>query len=77
MSLCGLHDAAFDRMFLGVRADYVLYVRRNILYEIDGPMLRHGLQRLEGQRILVPSRREDRPDEGRLEERWARFVGVG
>ena len=39
-------------------------------------MLRHG-QGLQGQRILVPSRRVDRPDEGRLEVRWERFLGVG
>ena len=35
-------------------------------YEIDGPMLRHGLQGLEGQRIVLPVRRAERPDEGRL-----------
>ena len=39
-------------------------------------MLRHGLQGLQGQRILVPSRRVDRPDEGRLGVRWERFLGV-
>ena len=40
-------------------------------------MLKHGLQGLEGQRILVPSRRVDRPDEVRLGVRWERFLGVG
>ena len=39
----------------GVRPDYVIHVRPDILYEIDGPMLRHGLQGLQGQRIVVPS----------------------
>ena len=38
-------------------------------------MLRHGLHGLEGQRILVPSRIGDRPDEGRLGERFAEFLG--
>ena len=61
MSLCRLHHAAFDRLLLGVHPDYVIHVRPDILYEIDGPMLRHGLQGLEGQRLLVPSRRVPSP----------------
>ena len=77
MSLCRLHHAAFDRLLLGVHPDYVIHVRPDILYEIDGPMLKHGLQGLHGQRIMVPRRRAERPDEGRLEVRWERFLGVG
>ena len=46
MSLCRLHHAAFDRLLLGVHPDYVIHVRPDILYEIDGPMLKHGLQGL-------------------------------
>lgn len=74
MSLCRLHHAAFDRLMLGVHPNYEIHVRPDILFEIDGPMLRHGLQGLQGQRILVPSRRLDRPDEARLSERWGRFL---
>ena len=66
MSLCRLHHAAFDRLLLGVQPDYIIRVRADVLEEVDGPMLRHGLQGLQGQRIVVPSRRVDRPDEGRL-----------
>ena len=77
MSLCRLHHAAFDRLLLGVHPSYVIHVRPDILYEIDGPMLKHGLQGLEGQRIVVPSRRVERPDEERLGERFAAFLGVG
>ena len=73
MSLCRLHHAAFDRLLLGVHPDYVIHVRPDILHEIDGPMLKHGLQGLQGQRILVPTRRVQRPDEGRLGERWRAF----
>ena len=64
MSLCRFLHAAFGRSLLGVHPSYVIHVRRDILEEVDGPMLRHGLQGLEGQRILVPSRRVERPDEG-------------
>ena len=55
----------------------LIHGRRDVLEEVDGRTLRHGLQGLEGQRILVPSRRMERPDVGRLGERWERFLGVG
>ena len=48
MSLCRLHHAAFDRLLLGVHPSYVIHVRRDILEVVDDPMLRHGLQGLEG-----------------------------
>ena len=35
-------------------SSWVFCVRREISEEVDGPVLRHGL---EGQRNLVPSRR--------------------
>lgn len=76
MSLCRLHHAAFDRLLLGVHPSYVIHVRRDILEEVDGPMLKHGLQGLEGQSILVPSRRMERPDEERLGERFAAFLAA-
>jgi putative restriction endonuclease len=44
LALCKLHHAAFDRHFLGIRPDLVIEVRRDIMVEADGPMLRHGLQ---------------------------------
>ena len=48
MSLCRLHHAAFDRSFLGVHPDYIIRVRTDVLEEVDGPMLRHGLQGVAG-----------------------------
>ena len=44
------------------RAD-ILANRANLLAEIDGPMLRHGLQERHGQPLMtVPRRRAERPD---------------
>ena len=40
----------------GVHTDYVMHVCRDVLEEVDSPMLRHGLEWLEWQRILVVSR---------------------
>jgi putative restriction endonuclease len=57
LALCGLHHAAFDASILGVSPDYIIEIRPDVLEEKDGPMLVHGLQGFNGQRILVP-----RPD---------------
>lgn len=54
MALCKLHHAAFDSFILGVTPDYVIQVRGDILCEEDGPILQHGLQRLEGLKINSP-----------------------
>ncbi len=77
MSLCRLHHAAFDRLLLGVHPGDAIHVRRDILVEVVGPMLRHELQGLEGQRIYVSSRRMERPDAGRLATRFWEFFGAG
>ena len=71
-----MRRVGFGRMILGVRPDYVIRVRADVLEEVDGPMLRHGLQGLQGQRIVVPSKRVDRPDEGRLGERGVMGFGI-
>ncbi len=73
LSLCKIHHAAYDNDVLGVDPDYVVHVRRDVLEEHDGPMLRHGLQETEGQRIAVPRAAGQRPRKGYLEERFARF----
>src|SRR5262249_23227676 len=48
LALWRLHHAAFDAHILGVRPDYVVEVRVDVLNEIDGPMLKHGLQGFHG-----------------------------
>lgn len=73
LALCKLHHAAFDVHILGVRPDLVIDVRADILEEHDGPMLRHGLQQIRGQKLLVPSRADWKPSPDALEERYAAF----
>jgi len=77
LALCKLHHAAFDRHILGVRPDLVVEVRRDILEEVDGPMLRYGLQQMHGSRIIVPRSTELRPRPEFLEERYERFRKAG
>ncbi len=77
LALCKIHHAAFDQDFLGVRPDLVVEVRRDVRGEVDGPMLRHGLQAMDGRRLTVPDERSARPDPSRLEERYEQFRRVG
>ena len=77
LALCKLHHAAYDKLFVGVRPDGIIEVRRDILEEEDGPMLLHGLKRLHQTRLHAPHRTDDRPDPDLLEIRYARFVAAG
>ena len=74
MSLCKLHHAAYDALFVTVRPDYRIVVRRDLLTERDGPMLLHGLQGLHEQKIILPSARANRPDGDLLDLRYQSFL---
>jgi putative restriction endonuclease len=73
LALCKIHHAAYDQNIVGVRPDLVVEVRRDVLDEIDGPMLRHGLQEMAGTTLLVPRSAANRPDRAGLEERYGLF----
>ena len=74
LCLCKIHHAAFDANLIGVSPDFAVRVRPSVLEETDGPMLQHGLKDLEGGRIILPHRAQDRPDRERLEVRFERFL---
>jgi putative restriction endonuclease len=74
LSLCKLHHAAYDRNLLGITSEYQVRINQNLLEEIDGPMLRHGLQDMHGKAILIPRRIQDRPSRGALQARFEEFV---
>lgn len=74
LSLCKIHHAAFDRKFLGISPDYVVHVNKPLLEEVDGPMLKHGLQEMNGRTLTLPAQRRDRPDRARLESRFEDFL---
>jgi putative restriction endonuclease len=73
LSLCRLHHGAFDRFLIGIRPDYTVEVRKSVLEESDGPMLRHGLQGFHNQRIWTPRSAELKPRSDLLEHRYERF----
>lgn len=73
LSMCKIHHAAFDGNMLGISPDYEVHIAGRLLDEADGPMLRHGLQDMDGRRLTVPGRRSERPDRERLAERFSQF----
>lgn len=73
LGLCKIHHSAFDANILGVDPDARVHIRHDVLNEIDGPMLRHGLQELHGTLLQLPRRESLRPDKEFLAERFAVF----
>jgi putative restriction endonuclease len=74
LSLCKIHHAAYDRNFLGIDPDLTIHIAKDLLDEIDGPMLQHGLKSMHGKRLAtVPARIDDRPDRDRLRLRFEAF----
>lgn len=77
LTLCKIHHTAFDVNILGISPDYYIHVREDILQEIDGPMLKFGIQELNKQKIHLPGRERDYPDKERLDWRYEKFLKAG
>jgi putative restriction endonuclease len=77
LSLCKIHHSAFDANIVGIRPDYTVEVREDILREKDGPMLRHGLQEVHGASLHVPRRADLKPSATHLNERYEEFRAAG
>ena len=73
LALCKIHHAVYNQNMLGVSPDCRGAINQDLLDEVDGPMLRHGLQEMHGRTITLPARRTDRPDRDLLAWRWERF----
>jgi NADPH:quinone reductase-like Zn-dependent oxidoreductase len=66
------------RNILGIDPDLVAHVREDILEEIDGPMLQHGLKETHGEKLqVIPARFVDRPAKEILEKRFDEFRSAG
>ncbi len=76
IALCAIHHLAYDRNLLGIDPGGVVHIARRLLDEIDGPMLRSGLQEFHGTEILQPRRRDEQPDPERLELRYEQYLAV-
>ena len=77
MAMCKLHHAAFDANVLGIRPDLTVAIRLDVLEEVDGPMLTHGLQDFHNRQLMfTPKRAGDRPNAEFLERRFEIFVSA-
>lgn len=74
LAMCKIHHAAFDSYFLGVRPDLTIEIRKDLLGEVDGPMLRHGLQELHGTELRkIPEKKAAHPSVELLEIKYDMF----
>lgn len=73
LSLCKIHHSAFDQNIIGITPNYQVKIRKDILEEIDGPMLKYGLQSLDNESLYLPMHKDNWPDRERLEIRYKRF----
>lgn len=74
LALCKLHHAAYDSFIIGVRPDFQLHVRQDVLEEEDGPILQHGLKNLHNSRILLPGSPVDWPNCEYLDWKYEQFL---
>lgn len=75
LTLCKMHHAAYDRRILGITPDYEVRINSEVLLEVDGPMLRHGIQDFHGKPLMVvPESRSQRPDRELLDARFQAFI---
>lgn len=73
ISLCKIHHAAFDNFFFGIRPDYIIEIKRDILDEHDGPMLDFGFKELHHRKIILPSDCTSWPSPEKLDIRFKKF----
>lgn len=74
IALCKIHHAAFDQHIMGVEpGTLAIAIREDVLREIDGPMLKHGIQEMAGRILHIPTTSQDQPNVDALELRWDRF----
>ena len=73
LSLCKIHHTAYDINIIGIDPDYKVHVREDILAEVDGPMLEHGIKDMDLRSLWTPKAKTKRPDRDRLEQRFRVF----
>lgn len=74
LAMCKIHHAAYDTGILGISPDYEVAIREDILEEVDGPILEHGLKRLHGEQLrVIPRSRATRPSPELLQIHFEEF----
>jgi putative restriction endonuclease len=58
---------------MGISSDFKFHVRQDVMNEIDGPMLKNGIQAMHGTLITTPKSLIQKPDRDALAWRYERF----
>jgi putative restriction endonuclease len=74
LALCKIHHTSYDRNILGIDGDLTVRIRSDVLAESDGPMLKHGLQEMNGQKLHIPRERSSRPNLEFIDIRFQEFL---
>lgn len=74
LSLCKIHHAAYDRNLIGISPNFKVIVDKKLMMEIDGPMLKHGIQEMNGIELQLPVRVEEMPSKELLDMRFQAFL---
>ncbi len=74
MALCKIHHTAYDKRLLGISPDYEVRVNEGLLLEVDGPMLKHGIQEMHGTQIHIPRQKIQQPDKELLAITFENFL---
>lgn len=74
LALCKIHHAAYDKKIIGISPDYKVKVSDAVLKEVDGPMLKHGIQEMNGREIYIPASKPDKPNPDYLDIRFKEFL---
>ena len=74
IALCKIHHTAYDQNFVGISPDFVVHINSDLLTEKDGPMLKHGIQEMNGRVISTPNRRAEKPNSDALDFRFKLFL---
>ncbi len=74
IAMCAIHHLAYDRNLLGIDPRGMVHISDRLLREVDGPMLRTGLQGFHEASIAQPVSHSERPDPMRLATRFEEFI---
>jgi putative restriction endonuclease len=74
IALCKIHHTAYDQNFVGISPDYKVHINSDLLAEKDGPMLKHGIQEMNGRVISTPNRNTEKPNSDALDFRFQLFL---
>jgi len=64
----------YDKFFIGITPEYKMVVKKELLDEVDGPMLQHGIKNLNSLFIQLPWRDEYKPNKKYLDYRYQQFL---